>query len=197
MGALSKPATSSLGPRSTLPPSSRTRASPRPAQHHAFAYGWEGTRSVIQFAAEGRRIRFELQLPAREEPEFVRTQGRGPQRSPAEAEKAWEQACRQRWRALALVVTAKLEAVAAGISDFEEEFVAHVLLPDPGRLVVCRSPGCLEDAGDDRLRLCPGHRVAYEARRVQVLERADLIAMRMPGEPPRPPRRKGTTVRVL
>jgi hypothetical protein len=43
---------------------------------------------------------------------------------------AWEQACRQRWRALALVVKAKLEAVECGISTFEEEFLAWMMLPD-------------------------------------------------------------------
>ena len=35
----------------------------------------------------------------------------------------WEQACRQRWRALALVIKAKLEAIDAEISTFEEEFL--------------------------------------------------------------------------
>ena len=43
-------------------------------------------------------------------------------------------ACRQTWRALALVVKAKLEAVDAGITVFEEEFLAHIVLPD-GRTV--------------------------------------------------------------
>jgi hypothetical protein len=37
---------------------------------------------------------------------------------------------RQRWRALALVIKAKLEAVEAGITIFEEEFLAHIVLPD-------------------------------------------------------------------
>jgi hypothetical protein len=41
-----------------------------------------------------------------------------------------EQACRQRWRALALAIKAKLEAVEAGITSFEDEFMAHIVLPD-------------------------------------------------------------------
>ncbi len=41
----------------------------------------------------------------------------------------WEQACRQRWRALALVVRGKLEAVEAGITTVEDEFLAHLVLP--------------------------------------------------------------------
>lgn len=37
---------------------------------------------------------------------------------------------RRRWRALALVIKAKLEAVASGISTIEREFLADVVLPD-------------------------------------------------------------------
>jgi hypothetical protein len=41
-----------------------------------------------------------------------------------------ERTCRQRWRALTFVIKAKLEAVEAGISEFESEFLANVVLPD-------------------------------------------------------------------
>ena len=44
--------------------------------------------------------------------------------------KEWEKACRQRWRALLLVVKAKLEAVDVGITSFDEEFLAFTVLPD-------------------------------------------------------------------
>jgi hypothetical protein len=67
-------------------------------------------RSMIVFEANGRRIMFELPLPDREEKRF-RNDGRGSLRSPAKKLEAWEQACRQRWRALALFTKAKLEAV--------------------------------------------------------------------------------------
>ena len=40
----------------------------------------------------------------------------------------------QRWRALLLVVKAKLEAVEAEIATFEEEFLPHIVLPN-GRTV--------------------------------------------------------------
>jgi len=94
-----------------------------------FGYGWEAERAAIQFRAHGRYVRFVLVLPERDLPEFTRTPGRKLARTPEQALAAWEQACRQRWRALALVVKAKLEAVEAGISEFEDEFLAHVLLP--------------------------------------------------------------------
>ena len=45
-------------------------------------------------------------------------------------DKAWEQAQRSAWRALNLVIKAKLESVKAGIFTFEQEFLPHILLPN-------------------------------------------------------------------
>jgi hypothetical protein len=41
--------------------------------------------------------------------------------------KLWEQACRQRWRALALAIKAKLEWVETGIVTVEEEFLPYIV----------------------------------------------------------------------
>lgn len=41
-----------------------------------------------------------------------------------------EQAQRQRWRALLLVIKAKLEAVESGITTVEEEFLSHIVTPE-------------------------------------------------------------------
>lgn len=98
----------------------------------AFMYGWDQKQAVIQFQAQQRHIRFLLPLPDRNDPSFTRTPSRGTARSSQAAEAAWEQACRVQWRALALVIKAKLEAVEAGITDMESEFLAHILLPDGG-----------------------------------------------------------------
>ena len=35
---------------------------------------------------------------------------------------------RQRWRALLLVIKAKLEAIESGISSFDEEFMSNIVL---------------------------------------------------------------------
>jgi hypothetical protein len=94
----------------------------------AFMYGWEGNAAAIMFHARGRRIRFRLPLPDKGDRKFTHSSvGR---RTDALAEKQWEQACRQAWRALALVIKAKLEAVEAGITEFETEFLVHTVLPD-------------------------------------------------------------------
>lgn len=98
----------------------------------AFSYGWAEQSAVIAFRAQNRQVRFEIAMPDRNDPKF-KTYKRGYNvhyRTPEAAIAQWEQACKQRWRALALVVKAKLEAVDAGISEFEEEFLAHIVLPD-------------------------------------------------------------------
>lgn len=85
-------------------------------------------RAVIMFECVGRRVAFTLPLPRQEDEQFKRD-GRG--EKPVQFRKAaWQQACRQRWRALALVIKAKLEAVESGITTFEDEFLAHIVMPD-------------------------------------------------------------------
>lgn len=96
----------------------------------SFAYGWSGAKVMVGFAMNDRQIRFNLELPDRNDKRFTHTPARGTKRHPSDAEKAWEQATRQKWRALALVIKAKLEAVESGITDFEDEFLAHTVLPD-------------------------------------------------------------------
>lgn len=94
----------------------------------AFMYGWEEGRAVVQFRMSDRMIRFDLPMPDPQDPAFTH-HSRGV-RTQSAAQEAYEKATRQRWRALALVVKAKLEAVESGITTFEEEFLAHILLPD-------------------------------------------------------------------
>lgn len=94
-----------------------------------FMYGWADGRAIIAFRADGRNVKFELPLPDRQAREFTHTPGRGYVRTDIQQAEAYEQAIRQRWRALALVIKAKLEAVEAGITIFEDEFMAHLLLP--------------------------------------------------------------------
>lgn len=97
-----------------------------------FLYGWDRTGAVIAFvvtveSGQKRQVRFHLPLPDRHDREFTHhSRGR---RTAYQAEQLWEQACRQRWRALALVVKAKLEAVESGIATFEDEFLAYTMLP--------------------------------------------------------------------
>lgn len=124
----------------------------------SFMYGWETGRAVIAFRMSDRHIRFNLPMPERQSDEFRLTPTKYLERSDVDAERAYEQAVRQRWRALALCIKAKLEAVEAGIVEFETEFLAHVVMPN-GRTVGELALPQLEESyakGESRLMLLPG-----------------------------------------
>ena len=96
--------------------------------HGAEAYhtGWDSTRDIIEFGWKGKQIRFVLKRFEKKEFELT---DRGIYRNNQQQQRAFEQADRSRWRALYLVVRAKLEAVEAGIAIFEEEFMAFIVVP--------------------------------------------------------------------
>ncbi|MGV3580037.1 hypothetical protein [Brevundimonas sp.] len=96
----------------------------------SFMYATGEDAAMVMFHIAERRVKFVLQMPNPNDRQFTHTPAKNMRRSPAEATKAWEQAGRQRWRALALVIKAKLEAVASGITTIEDEFMAHMVLPD-------------------------------------------------------------------
>ncbi len=99
-----------------------------------FMYGWKAGGAVVAFRAKGRHIRFFLPMPDPNAREFTHVrhgrQSYETLRSDDAARKAYEQAIRTRWRALALAIKAKLEAVESGITEFEDEFLAHIVLPN-------------------------------------------------------------------
>lgn len=72
----------------------------------SFVSGWEEDKAMVRFRCGGRFVRFVMTMPT------------------------GEQARRSIWRALNLLVKAKLEAVESKIVTFEEEFFAHVVMPD-------------------------------------------------------------------
>lgn len=115
----------------------------------SFAYMTNRSQAQIAFEYDGKRIRFLLPLPDRDSREFTVTPtGKARVRSAADA--AYEQAVRQKWRALNLVVKAKLEAVESGISTFEQEFYANVVLPNGQTVFEATSPQVAQmiSAGD-------------------------------------------------
>lgn len=99
----------------------------------SFMYGWDAGQAMIGFVARERQVRFYLPLPDREARSITHTPSKGLRRSAEQIEATYEQAVRQKWRALALVIKAKLEAVEAGIVSFEDEFAMFTMLPDGSR----------------------------------------------------------------
>lgn len=106
---------------------------------NGFRYAWQdtaaGREECVEFVCNQRLIRFVLKLPGQHEKQFSVTPGRQRTRSEAERIKAWEQACRTKWRALVLAVKAKLEAIDAMITEFDAEFLAHIVDPGTNRTV--------------------------------------------------------------
>ena len=94
-----------------------------------FMYGWRHGEATIAFTTKDRQVRFLLPMPDRNDARFQKTPTGRPRRSSA-IEAEYEQAVRQRWRALSLVIKAKLQAVESGIVTFEDEFAMHTVLPD-------------------------------------------------------------------
>lgn len=92
------------------------------------AEDWRDGNVMVQFELEGFLVRLRFPLPKQDE--FGETPTGRRRRSKSVQTKAWEQACRQRWRGVVLVVKAKLEAIESGFETVEHAFLADVLLPD-------------------------------------------------------------------
>ena len=95
----------------------------------------EGTAGVL-FELAGRQYKIVVPMP--QLADFAGEPKSQPRRWPYwshEQREDWrraacEQACRERWRGLVLLVKAKLEIVRMGVSTFEREFLADLVLPN-------------------------------------------------------------------
>lgn len=85
----------------------------------SFAFAESQGKARIMFEMKGRRILFNLPLPPR--PSINATQA---------SIKTYDQLCRSKWRSLVLGIKAKLECVDSEITTLEQEFLAHIVLPD-------------------------------------------------------------------
>ncbi len=96
-----------------------------------FMYAWDNDKAVIAFRAGNRNIKFAVPLPRKEEFKATPT---GRRRKLSRIEDTFEAETRRKWRALALLVKAKLVGVQDGIAAFEQEFMPYMVLPN-GRTV--------------------------------------------------------------
>src|SRR5512142_1507813 len=99
-----------------------------------FAYASAPGQAAVAFSMKGRAVRFAIPLPDPQAKEFTEIPpqnqwGSTKKRAPEAAARLHEQAVRQRWRAAVLVVKAKLEAVESGITTFEDEWLAYLVVP--------------------------------------------------------------------
>lgn len=96
-----------------------------------FSYAWMAERSIarVEFLLGERQMRFTIPLPDRSESRFTHD-GRHRRRPEAGMRAAYDGEIRRLWRSVLLMIKAKLEAVNSGITSIEEEFLAHIVLPD-------------------------------------------------------------------
>lgn len=92
-----------------------------------FGYMHSSGTATIAFRIKGRAVRIVLPPP---NVALLERDRRGRARPPAALENAIAAETRRRWRALALVIKAKLTAVSDGISTVEREFFADVVMHD-------------------------------------------------------------------
>lgn len=90
----------------------------------------ENTHIGIAFEAQRRRVRFLVPLPSRDETRVVqRNQYESSRVAKPITETQYEQAVRQRWRALYVAILGKLESIESGIETFEQAFQSQIVLP--------------------------------------------------------------------
>lgn len=104
----------------------------------AFMIGWATGGAAVRFDMRGRRIQFLLHLP---DPDSFRSTPSGQSRSASAAKVAADKEHRRLWRALALVIKAKLEAVESGIVTFDQELGMHFVLPNDQTVYDAVRPG--------------------------------------------------------
>lgn len=85
----------------------------------AFAFGESRERGEVKFQIDNRLIRISVPYPTPPKPGATQA-----------SLKTYEQVIRSRWRVLLLSIKAKLEAVEAGVTTLEDEFLAFVVLPN-------------------------------------------------------------------
>lgn len=93
-----------------------------------FMYGRDPERVMVGFEMRNRRLRFMLPIP--DQAEFTHTPTGRTRRDLGTVRQQYEQAVRARYRALLLSIKAKLESVESGIEEFEDAFLAQIVLPD-------------------------------------------------------------------
>jgi hypothetical protein len=103
------------------------QATLRRYQAKKFVYGEEDDRIGVLFEMHNRRVKFVMPLPKKDEARLTRSNQHGWQGE--FSQQKYDQLIRQRYRALLLVIKAKLESVESGVESFEDAFMAQIMLP--------------------------------------------------------------------
>lgn len=93
-----------------------------------FMYGQDGSRTVIQFKMAGYYVQRSISRPSKA------TMAKGYRGSDSQLELAVDKEWRRRWRALVMIIKAKLEMIASEESTVLREFMPDILIGDGRRL---------------------------------------------------------------
>lgn len=130
-----------------------------------FLFGHDQGRGMVAFRMHGRQIRMFVAPIDRTARDVTHTAS-GSRRPTSQHQARVDQLERQRWRALLLILKAKLEAIATGAVTFDEEFLPHIVLPSGATVGEWINPQIdhVYDSGD-MPALLPGVSGALEAGR--------------------------------
>jgi len=124
----------------------------------SFVSGWDDelSRAALVFRLAGRHFRLEVsQAQEKDVPPTARYEAPAQHKARVGKWIAGEE--RRRWRALLLVIKAKLEMIASGESSVEREFLADMLLPNGDTVATSILPRIAESYASGKMprRLLP------------------------------------------
>lgn len=93
-----------------------------------FATGWDDKSAVIMFTMNDKGLKFTIPIPSKDDIPQLNSYGR--KRPENVIYQDYEKAQRQVWRAVVLIIKAKLESVESGICFFEQEFLPYFITAD-------------------------------------------------------------------
>jgi hypothetical protein len=135
------------------------------AKQYGTAHDDQNGRAIVHFKMSERLIR--LQIPVPPLSDYPNPKNAYPPKSKIPLPRGWhwwtdarretwvreqwEQASRTRWRCMLLIVKAKLEHIALGLSDVEHEFLADIAMPNGRSIAELLKPAIAQAYLDGRM----------------------------------------------
>lgn len=91
--------------------------------------------AIVTFQTREHTVKFRIPMPGPDDARVVAAASKSHRARNEAMEIALEAEQRRRWRALVLVIKARLEAVNEGVETFEEAFLAHIVTPGGATII--------------------------------------------------------------
>ena len=99
------------------------------ATQHGVGFDNERAEAIIQFTIDKRQVSLRVAMPKRES--FNKSR-HGYFPTASKVDELWQQAIREKWRGLLMVLKAKFIAIEQGVESFEQAFFYWLQLPQGG-----------------------------------------------------------------